>query len=202
MLFERELEELNVFYYDNEIENDDYHSLLMRIDEEIVEGEIGDKLCRGYINNDYIRKQLDQRKIKGFFVKNMDMEYVGMILFKVKKGGEYIDLRIIGTEKNIIKKRNLKIGQYLMFLLEDYARKNNIKVLKCKGIKESIDFYMKNCWSNKGEGKEKNTYDLEKNLDDSMDIDCDDIQEMIDDTIQQSYDYEDYEYDSDEEKIL
>jgi len=126
--------------------------------EAIIEKNIGTKLCREAISEDYIIDAMDDEFTKGFVLKSGN-DYVGMILYTIFDD-DTCELKIIGTNKNE-ETKGLPIGQYLLYLMEEDLLSNGVLTIFAHSLILALDFYYDNGWEDDDE-EDQDTEDILK----------------------------------------
>ena len=157
-MFEEFLDRIELTFYDNEYsdnkEDNDIHEAIYH---DMIEMEGAYYMCRGKIDEGYIKEIFLDEEIIGFIAK-VDGEYGGLIMFKRQDDELYLSL--IATYPKL----GLPHGQILMSVLEEVAEQSDIDTIVGDSIDSSLDFYIKNGWDILQVDNEDNTYFIEKQL--------------------------------------
>lgn len=157
--------------------------------DELITNKIASKICKENIDEDFIKEVFENENYEGYVI-SCNFEYIGIIIYEIPIDYDYIEIILIGSNKckNTI---GLPIGQFLINLVEKKATKYNINLLYAKVIPNAIDFYINTGWVFSDSDEEEqylfaheqelfDTYDLEKTLNEHIEIIKDDSYDVLD----------------------
>lgn len=133
-----------------EYEGDTEDDYGLEIYDELVEQGKGYDICRGKIDKGYIYGTFNNRNGQGFLA-SIKGEYVGFIVYYMKKGDLYLDL--VCAAKNA-KTKGIPLGQLLISKMEQYAKKNKIKTIRAHAVTPALPFYKATGWKTTGPAKD------------------------------------------------
>ena len=161
--FEQFLEKIELIYIDNQYTDDkEDEKKFSKIGSDLIDGGEAFAMCRGAIDNDYIKDEFYDKDMMGYVAK-INGEYAGFILFKKQ---EYDDaepdlyLSLIGT----LPKLGMPLGQILISVVEEVAKECDYGAICADAIQSALPFYKNNDWDVVQEGDEDNTYLIEKKI--------------------------------------